>query len=157
MFEIRVNMKKALFAGSFDPFTNGHLDIVKQASEIFDEVIVAVAYNSEKKGFLPVEKRLGLIIKSVAELENVSVDSYEGLTVEYAKKNDVNILVRGIRNPSDFEYEQQITGVNKTLAPEIMTVFFTPKAENAFISSTMVREVYLNKGDISKLVPFVWE
>ena len=150
-------MKKALFAGSFDPFTNGHLDILKQASEIFDEVIVAVAYNSEKKGFLPVEKRLGLIIKSVTELENVSVDSYEDLTINYAKKNGVNILVRGIRNASDFEYEQQIATVNRSLAPEITTIFFIPKPENAYISSSMVREVYLNNGNISEFVPFIWE
>ena len=150
-------MKKALFAGSFDPFTNGHLYILKQASEIFDEVIVAVAYNSEKKGFLPVEKRLGLIIKSVTELENVSVDSYEDLTINYAKKNGVNILVRGIRNASDFEYEQQIATVNRSLAPEITTIFFIPKPENAYISSSMVREVYLNNGNISEFVPFIWE
>lgn len=146
-------MKKALFAGSFDPFTNGHLDILKQASEIFDEVIVAVAYNSEKKEFLPVKKRLGLIIKSVSGLENVSVDSYKGLTVEYAKKNGVNILVRGIRNSADFEYEQQIAGVNKTLAPEIVTVYFTPSPENMFISSTMVREVYKAGGNILNFIP----
>ena len=150
-------MKKALFAGSFDPFTNGHLDVLKQASEIFDEVIVAVAFNSEKRGFLPVEKKLDLIIKSITGLDNVSVDSYEGLTVDYAKKNNVNILVRGVRNSSDFEYEQQIAEVNKTLNPEIKTVFFTPNPENAFISSTIVREVYLNKGNISKFVPVVWE
>ncbi len=150
-------MKKALFAGSFDPFTNGHLDIVKQASEIFDEVIVAVAYNSQKQSFLPVEKRLGLIIKAIAGMDNVSVDSYEGLTVDYAKRNDVSILVRGIRNSSDFEYEQQISAVNQTLASDIKTVFLTPKAENMFISSTMVREIYLSNGDISKLVPSIWE
>ena len=150
-------MKKALFAGSFDPFTYGHLDIIKQASKIFDEVIVAVAYNSEKKSFLPVKKRVGLIIKSVVGLENVSVDSYEGLTVEYAKKNGVEVLIRGIRNSSDFEYEQQISGINQTLAPEITTVFLTTQPENLLISSTMVREVYKNNGDISKFVPFIWE
>ena len=152
-----VVMKKALFAGSFDPFTNGHLDIVKQASEIFDEVIVAVAYNSKKQSFLPVEKRLGLIIKAVAGIDNISVDSYEGLTVAYAKKNDVNILVRGIRNSLDFEDEQQIAAVNQTLVSDIKTVFLTPNAENMFISSTIVREIYLNNGDISKLVPSIWE
>ena len=152
-----VVMKKALFAGSFDPFTNGHLDIVKQASEIFDEVIVAVAYNSKKQSFLPVEKRLGLIIKAVAGIDNISVDSYEGLTVAYAKKNDVNILVRGIRNSLDFEYEQQIAAVNQTLVSDIKTVFLTPNAENMFISSTIVREIYLNNGDLSKLVPSIWE
>ena len=133
------------------------MDIVKQASEIFDEVIVAVAYNSQKQSFLPVEKRLGIIIKAIAGMDNVSVDSYEGLTVDYAKRNDVSILVRGIRNSSDFEYEQQISAVNQTLASDIKTVFLTPKAENMFISSTMVREIYLNNGDISKLVPSIWE
>ena len=94
-----------------------------------------------------------MIIKSVVGLDNVSVDSYEGLTVEYAKKNGVNVLVRGVRNPSDFEYEQQIASVNKSLAPEIKTVFFTPKPENAFISSTMVREVYKTGGNILNFIP----
>lgn len=150
-------MNTALFAGSFDPFTNGHLDILKQASKLFDEVVIAVAYNSEKTGFLPVEKRVGLIIKGVAGIENVSVDSYEGLTVDYAKKIGANVLVRGIRSSADFEYELQIANINQSLAPEIRTVFLTPSPKNAFISSTMVRDVYLNKGDISKFIPCSWE
>jgi pantetheine-phosphate adenylyltransferase len=150
-------MKTALYAGSFDPFTNGHLDILKQTSEIFDKVIIAVAVNSEKKGFLPVEKRLEIIKNSTLDLANIEIDSYEGLTVEYAKKRGVNILVRGVRNSSDFEYERQIAATNLLLAPEIKTVLFTPKPENAHISSTIVREIYINGGDISKLVPLVWE
>lgn len=147
-------MNKALFAGSFDPYTTGHHDILVQASKIFDEVIVAVAYNSEKKGFLTIDKRLEIIIKNVSELENVSVDSYEGLTVEYAKKNNINVLIRGIRNSLDFEYEMQIADTNKMLAPEITTLFLTPKPENAYISSSMVRDVYTNGGDVSKFVSF---
>ncbi len=149
-------MQKALYAGSFDPFTNGHLDILKQATQIFDTVIIAVANNSEKKSFLPLEKRLEIIRKSTSDINNLVIDSFEGLTVEYAKKYGVNVLVRGVRNSTDFEYELQISGVNQTLAPDIKTVLLTPKPENSFISSTVVREIFSNGGDISKLVPYVW-
>lgn len=149
-------MTTALYAGSFDPFTNGHLDILNKASKIFDKVIIAVAVNSEKKSFLPLEMRLEHIKKSVAGFENVVVDSYEGLTVEYAKKQGVNVLIRGVRNSSDFDYENQISATNKLLAPGIETVLLTPNPENAFISSTIVREIYKNGGDISRLVPHVW-
>ena len=150
-------MNTALYAGSFDPFTNGHLDILKQAAQIFDKVIVAVGNNSEKQSFLSPEKKLELIKNSISELNNVEVVSYKGLTVEYARKIGANILVRGVRNSSDFEYEKQISDTNLMLAPEIKTVLLAPKPENAFISSTIVREIYLNGGDVSKLVPSVWE
>ena len=149
-------MNTALYAGSFDPFTNGHLDILEQASGIFDKVVVGVAFNSEKKTFLSVEKRLEIIKKSISELHNIEVVSYKGLTVEFAKLHGINILVRGVRNSSDFEYEMQISETNRLLAPEIKTVLLTPKPENAFISSTIVREIYNNGGDISKLVPVIW-
>ena len=149
-------MTTALYAGSFDPFTNGHLDILDKASKIFDKVIIAVAINSEKKSFLPLETRLELIKTSVAGFENVVVDSYEGLTIEYAKKQGVSVLIRGVRNSSDFDYEHQISDTNKILAPEIETILLTPSPKNAFISSTIVREIYKNGGDISKLVPHVW-
>ena len=149
-------MVTALYAGSFDPFTNGHLDILTQASQIFEKVIVAVANNSDKKSFLPVDKRLELIQKSISKLDNVEVVTYNGLTVEYAKKSGVNVLVRGVRNSTDFEYETQISNTNHILAPELKTVLLTPKPENAFISSTIVREIYVNGGDISKLVPRSW-
>ena len=127
-------MTTALYAGSFDPFTNGHLDILNKASKIFDKVIIAVAVNSEKKSFLPIETRLEHIKKSVFGLNNISVDSYEGLTVEYAKKQGVSVLVRGVRNSSDFDYEHQISDTNKILAPEIETILLTPSPKNAFIS-----------------------
>ena len=149
-------MKTALYAGSFDPFTNGHLDILTQASKIFDKVIIAVAVNSEKKALLPLETRIELIRKSITGLNNVSVDSYDGLTVEYAKKHDIKFLVRGVRNSSDFDYELQISTTNKLLDADIATVLLAPKPENAHISSTIVREIYKNGGDISKFVPNLW-
>ena len=149
-------MQTALYAGSFDPFTNGHLNILEQACQIFDKVIVAVAYNTEKKEFLPVEKRLEVIRKSTAKLKNIESESYRGLTVEYAKEHNISILIRGVRNASDFEYEFQIASTNSVLVPEIKTVLLTPTPENSFISSTIVREIYKNGGNISKLVPFVW-
>lgn len=149
-------MKTALYAGSFDPFTNGHLDILTQASKIFDRVIIAVAVNSEKKTLLPLETRIELMRKGITGLNNVSVDSYDGLTVEYAKKHDIKFLVRGVRNSSDFDYELQISNTNKLLDSDIETVLLTPKPENSHISSTIVREIYKNGGDISKFVPNLW-
>mgnify|MGYP002523247889 CR=1 FL=1 len=149
-------MNTALYAGSFDPFTNGHLDILEQACQIFDRVIIAVANNSDKNGFLPVEKRLEIIQKSINKFNNVEIDSYQGLTIEYAKEHGIEILVRGARNAQDFEYELQISNTNLTLAPQMKTILLTPKPENFFISSTIVREIYKNGGDISKLVPYVW-
>lgn len=149
-------MQTALYAGSFDPFTNGHLDIVEQASKIFDKVFIAVGNNSEKQCFLPVEKRLELIKNSTLVFDNIEVVSYEGLTVEFAKHKGVDVLVRGVRNSSDFEYEKQIADTNRLLAPEIETILLTPRPENAYISSTIVREIYANGGDISKFVPCVW-
>ena len=137
-------MNTALFAGSFDPFTNGHMDILMQASEMFDKVIVAIANNSEKKNFLSVAKRVQMVKKCISGLKNVEVASYEGLTAEYAKKRGANILVRGVRNTSDFEYEMQISSTNSLLAPEIITILLTPKQENVFISSTIVRDLYQN-------------
>lgn len=150
-------MNTALYAGSFDPFTNGHLDILEQALQIFDKVIVAVANNSDKKSFLSVDKRLEIIRACTKNFENTEVVAYEGLTVEYAKQHGANVLVRGVRNSADFEYELQISGVNNHLAPDIKTVLLTPSPENALISSTIVREIYLNGGDISKFVPYVWK
>ena len=146
-------MTIAIYPGSFDPFTNGHLDILKSGSEIFDKVIIAVSYNINKKRFLPVEKRIELIKKSVSHLRNVEVDSFTGLTVEYAKEKGADVLLRGLRTSFDFEYELQLSQTNNALNKDLKTVFLITKPEYNFISSSMVREILANNGDISKFVP----
>ena len=146
-------MKIAIYPGSFDPITNGHLDILKNAAGIFDRVIIAVAHNGEKHGFLPVSERVRLIKESVDKMPNVEVDSFEGLTIEYAKKHGANVLIRGLRAVSDFEYEMQLSQTNSALCDEIKTVFLTTKPEYNFISSSNIKEILNNGGDISKFVP----
>ncbi len=146
-------MKIAIYPGSFDPITYGHLDILKNASEIFDKVIIAVAHNGAKTGFLTVDERVELIKQSVKDLSNVEVDSFEGLTVEYAKKHGANVLIRGLRAVSDFEFEMQLSQTNSALCDEIKTVFLTTKPKYNFISSSTIKEIYQNNGDISKFVP----
>ncbi len=146
-------MKIAIYPGSFDPITYGHLDILKNAAGIFDMVIIAVAQNSAKNGFLTVEERVNLIKKSVVGIENVEVDSFEGLTIEYAKKRGANVLIRGLRAVSDFEFEMQLSQTNSALCDEIKTVFLTTKPKYNFISSSTIKEIYHNDGDISKFVP----
>lgn len=146
-------MKIAIYPGSFDPITKGHLDILKNASGIFDKVIIAVARNGKKKGFLSTEERVELIKKSIEGLDNVEVDAFEGLTIEYAKKQGAEILIRGLRAVSDFEYEMQLSQTNSALCDEIKTVFLTTKPKYNFISSSTIREILQNNGDISKFVP----
>ena len=146
-------MTIAIYPGSFDPITNGHIDILKSGSEIFDRVIIAVSYNINKQGFLSVEERVDLIKKSVAHLKNVEVDTFEGLTVEYAKKKNADVLLRGLRTSFDFEYELQLSQTNNALNKDLKTVFLITKPEYNFISSSMVREILANNGDISKFVP----
>ncbi len=146
-------MTTAIYPGSFDPITNGHLDILKSGSEIFDKVIIAVSYNIEKKGFLPVEKRVELIKESIKDLKNVEVDSFDGLTVDYARKRGTHVLLRGLRTSSDFEYELQLSQTNNYLSKDIKTVFLITKPEYNFISSSMVKEILSNKGDIEAFVP----
>lgn len=150
-------MTIAIYPGSFDPITNGHLDILKSGAEIFDKVIIAVSYNMNKKSFLTVDERVSLIEKSIKHLPNVEVDSFEGLTVDYAKKKDADILLRGLRTSFDFEYELQLSQTNSSLSPNLKTVFLITKPEYNFISSSMVREVLINKGNISKFVPSIVE
>ncbi len=146
-------MKIAIYPGSFDPVTKGHLDILKTATEIFDRVIIAVARNSEKCGFLPVDIRVQLIKESVNDMPNVEVDFFEGLTINYAKEKGATVLIRGLRAVSDFEYEMQLSQANSALASEVKTVFLTTKPKYNFISSSTIKEIFLNKGDISKFVP----
>lgn len=146
-------MKIAIYPGSFDPITKGHLDILKNASQIFDKVIIAVAHNGEKKGFLSVDERVMLIKQSIGEFDNVEVDSFTGLTIEYAKKHDAKVLIRGLRAVSDFEYEMQLSQTNSALCDDIKTVFLTTKPKYNFISSSTIKEILNNGGDISKFVP----
>lgn len=146
-------MKIAIYPGSFDPITKGHLDVLETSAGIFDKVIIAVAKNSEKNGFLTVEERVNLIKESAKHLDNVEVDSFDGLTIEYAKKRGAQILIRGLRAVSDFEYEMQLSQTNRALAEQVQTVFLITKPEYNFISSSTVREILINKGDISKFVP----
>lgn len=145
---------KAVYAGSFDPITNGHLDLIKEASKLFDNLTVLIAKNPKKQGFLPIEKRAELISESIKDLKNVSVDSFEGLTVNYAKNNNAQYLLRGMRSVSDFDNEMQISKVNEVLAPDVKTVFLFSSSENSAISSSTVREILLNGSkEFIKFVP----
>ena len=146
-------MTIAVYAGSFDPITNGHLNILKKSTEIFDKVIIAVAKNINKTEFLTVEERIELIKEAVKNIKNVEVDFYDGLTVNYAKTKGANILVRGLRNSSDFEYENELAQINSTICPDIKTIFFIADNKYSFISSSAVREIYKNKGNFSEFVP----
>lgn len=146
-------MKIAIYPGSFDPITKGHIDVLESGAKIFDKVIIAVAKNSEKNGFLPVDDRIKLIKESTKHLPNVEVDSFDGLTIEYAHKKGAQVLLRGLRAVSDFEYEMKLSQTNSALAADIQTVFLITKPEYNFISSSQVREIHANKGDISKFVP----
>ena len=146
-------MKIAIYPGSFDPITKGHIDVLESGAKIFDKVIIAVAKNSEKNGFLPVDDRIKLIKESTKHLPNVEVDSFDGLTIEYAHKKGAQVLLRGLRAVSDFDYEMKLSQTNSALAADIQTVFLITKPEYNFISSSQVREIHANKGDISKFVP----
>ncbi len=146
-------MIRAIYPGSFDPMTYGHFDIVQRCSVLFDEVIMAVVSNPGKAPMLPIDIRKGLIRDVVKELKGVRVDAFQGLTVDYAKENNANILIRGLRAISDFEAEMSMAQTNKQLFPELETMFLMTKAEYSFISSSTVKEIHRLGGDISQFVP----
>lgn len=137
----------AVYAGSFDPITKGHLDLIKEASKLFDNLIVLIAKNPNKKGFLPVSKREELIQECIKDMKNVTVDTFEGLTVNYAQAHDADYLLRGMRSVSDFDNEMQISKVNEILAPKLKTVFLFSSSENSSISSSIVRGLLSNGSD----------
>ena len=147
-------MKKAVFPGSFDPITLGHEDIITRAIPLFDEIIVAIGINADKKYMFSLEQRKKFIEDCFKEYKNVKVVTYKGLTVDFCKKNDVDYIVRGLRNPADFEFEKAIAHTNRDLAP-IETVFLLTAAKTSYISSSIVRDVLRNGGDVSSLVPKV--
>jgi len=146
-------MTTVIYAGSFDPFTYGHLDIVKSGSEIFEKLVIGVTYNIDKKGFIPIEDRVELIKEAVKSIPNVEVTSFNGLTVDFAKEKNASVLLRGLRNTTDFEYEKELAQVNEKLAGNIKTVFLMTKPEHSFVSSSAVRELYAYKSDLSEFVP----
>src|SRR5574343_402145 len=145
-------MKIAVFPGSFDPITLGHLDIIERAVPLFDKLIIAIGQNSQKKYMFPLEKRMEFIKKTVADFPNVEVDYFEGLTVDYCLKKDAQFILRGLRNPADFEFEKAIAHTNRTLA-KIETVFLLTASKTSYISSSIVRDVIRNGGDYTVLVP----
>ena len=146
-------MTIAIYPGSFDPITNGHFDVLVRASRLFEKVIIVVLSKPDKKSYFSVKIRLELIKESVKHIKNIEVDSYEGLTVKYAEENNAKVLIRGLRAVSDFEYEMQIAQINKNLNDNLDTIFLVPGVENNFLSSSIVKEVALFGGDVSKLVP----
>jgi len=147
--------KLAICPGSFDPITNGHLDIIQRGSKIFDEVIVAIFNNQSKTPLFTVEERIYLIEQSTKEIPNVSVDVSDGLLVDYASEQKAHAILRGLRAVSDFEFEMQITSMNKKLEPEIETFFMMTNNQYSFLSSSIVKEVAKYKGNICDLVPEV--
>lgn len=145
--------KTAVFPGSFDPFTVGHEAIVRRALGIFDEIIIAVGANVEKKSFFPLKVRKEMISRTFRHEPRVKVDHYSGLTVDFCTANGAGYLLRGLRTAADFEFERAIGQVNKSMAPEIETVFLLTAPEHSFINSTIVRDVLKNGGDASGFVP----
>ncbi|MBS1716676.1 MAG: pantetheine-phosphate adenylyltransferase [Armatimonadetes bacterium] len=145
--------KLAIYPGSFDPPTLGHLDIIERASRMFDQIIVAIGRNSQKEGFLPIDARIDALQRSVAHLTNVKVDAFEGLLVDYAREQGAKSLIRGLRAISDFEYEFQIAMMNRKLAEEIDTVFLMTRWDYSFLSSSIVREIAQYSADYEQFVP----
>jgi pantetheine-phosphate adenylyltransferase len=148
-----IDMKIALFPGSFDPITIAHVDILKRALPLFDRIVVGIGLNSAKQNFLSGEKREEMVRTIFAENTNVDVQLYEGLTVDFCRKINAKYMVRGIRSSSDFEYERAIAQINQTMMPEVETILLLSKPEYSAISSTIVRDILRNKGDVSPFVP----
>ncbi len=146
-------MKIALFPGSFDPITIAHVDILKRALPLFDKIVVGIGLNSSKQSFLSAEKREEIVNSIFVNDSNVQVQTYQGLTIDFCKKIGANYMVRGIRSASDFEYERAIAQINKSMMPEVETIILLSKPEYSAISSTIVRDILRNKGDVSQFVP----
>ncbi len=144
----------AIYPGSFDPVTNGHLDLIERASKLFGHLVVAILLNPEKDGpFFPVPERVEMLKEVVGHLPNVEVDTFKGLLVDYARRKDARVIVRGIRAVSDYEYELQMALMNRQLAPDLETVFMLPAQAYSYLSSHLVREVASLGGSIKELVP----
>lgn len=146
-------MRKGIYPGSFDPLTNGHLDIIERSRGICDSLVVGIAINRAKQPLFSLEERLEIINHYFKDDSSIEIVSFEGLLVDYCRAHDIRYIIRGVRNITDFEYEMSIATVNKKLAPEIETIFLMTRGEYSFISSRMVREIASFNGDLSSLVP----
>jgi pantetheine-phosphate adenylyltransferase len=147
------NMKIALFPGSFDPITIAHVDILKRSLPLFDKIVIGIGLNSSKQGFLAADKREEIVRAVFAGDANIEIQTYEGLTVDFCKKINATYMVRGIRSVADFEYERAIAQINQTMMPEVETIFVLSKPEYSAISSTIVRDILRNGGDVSSFLP----
>lgn len=145
----------AVFPGSFDPVTLGHIDIIERAIPLFDKIIIAIGKNSQKQGYFTLEQRLNWIQELYVHEQKVSVDFYEGLTVNYCVTKNARYIIRGLRSAADYEYEKVIAQTNKTLNHQIETIFILSNPEFSHVSSTIVKEVLRNGGDITKMVPLI--
>ena len=143
----------AIYPGSFDPITNGHVDLINRACKLFDKVIIAIAQNSNKDSFLSIDQRVKAVETAIEPLTNTRVLSFDSLLVDFAREHNAQIIIRGLRAVSDFDYEFQLSGMNKRLNPAIETLFMTPSEEFANISSSLVREIMFLGGDITQFVP----
>ena len=146
-------MKRAIYPGSFDPVTNGHLDVVERARKLFDEVIVAVAHNDEKQPLFSLKERLDLLQQTVGKIDNVRISQFEGLLVEFAVEQKANAVIRGLRAVSDFEFEFQMALMKRHLNPAVETIFLMPKEEYTYLSSRIVKEIARLGGDVTDFVP----
>ena len=148
-------MQRAVYPGTFDPMTMGHVDLVKRASKLFDSVIIAIASSDSKKPMFSLEERIEIGNKIFADDPKVEVIGFSGLLVNFAKDNDANILIRGLRVVADFEYEFQLANMNRAMSPDIESVFLTPKEEYSYISSSLVKEIATMGGDVTRFVDSV--
>ena len=146
-------MRKAVYPGTFDPITYGHLDLIKRGSKIFDELIVAIGHNPLKNPLFTIKERMFMISEYTKEIPNVTVDCFEGMLTDYMKKMQVDVILRGIRTVSDFEYETQRALTNRVLKNDIETVFVMPSQEYSFLNSSLIKEVVSVGGDVSSFVP----
>jgi len=143
----------AVYAGSFDPITNGHLDLVERGLRLFDQVILAVGHNPNKRRFFPLEERLEMLRAATSGLERLEVDVFQGLLVDYCRRRGATAILRGLRSVTDLEFEFQIGLANQDMAPEVDTVFLLTDPKNIFVSSSLVREIATNGGNVARYVP----
>jgi pantetheine-phosphate adenylyltransferase len=146
-------MRRAIYPGSFDPVTNGHLDVIERGRKLFDEIIVAVAYNEEKRALFSLEERLQLLDQSIGKIDNVRIAQFDGLLVDFAVAQQANAVIRGLRAVSDFEFEFQMALMNRKLEAAVETIFLMPKEEYTYLSSRIIKEIARLGGDVSSFVP----